>query len=568
MRRRTGLAWTGCLWGLFCAANPLAVTAQVFVPGPSAESGVVTPGTGEGYYGSLGLDASANLKRAYSNYRRLDGLERPGTKPEIQSLSPVAGNPTAALWQGLDHGGSGTLSGYHDPGMFLGNSNARYSYYDQLLYFGATKNGTSSTDPDGGVGGDNLPNGTKVPDSNGRVNWEVSVGFLEDIDSYMDGRPPNSNRMDLWDGVWNTDGVQMRLYFTASNSPELSSSDWFSFQESMGDGKKGLRAQSGIPDTRIRSEVDRDVYPSVRRRVGSAATLGANEGFLAGGSDGRAVHVGVSYLDEMELSWRMEPNDPSSSDPKKAREVRFVAKTGNLEYVSVFDPGAPNAAVVPNPTKDPGITWEKGYFDWRKSTPVFYLGLDKGTDYGKTGATGLMGIYEPGDFNADGKVNATDRGILQANQGMTSSSYSRGDLDQDGDTDGIDLLAWESLGDPASQIDSIRNLSDRVPFVHNMVRTYMGDSNLDGEFNSNDFVMVFQKGQYEDATVGNSRWADGDWSGDYDFNTADFVVAFQDGGFENGPLPALAAVPEPSACCLMFLGWTAWWAQRRPRCAP
>lgn len=536
---------------------------QVFMPGPNAETEVVTPGTGEGFYGTFGLKAATAVTRSYSVYRRLDVPTDPLPDIKVQSLTPVAGNPSAATWNGLSHGGSNAPAEDRDPGMFLGFSKARYSYYDQLIYFGATKNGTSASDPDGGVGGDNLPNGTKIPDSNGRVNWEVSVGFLEDIDSYLDGRPPNSRRMDLWDGGWNTDGVQMRLYFTASNSPELKNSEWFSFQESMGDGKKGLRLQSGDPDSLIGFESDRDVYPSIRRRVGTGTILGPNEGFLAGGLDGRAVPIGVSYDDKMELSWRMELNDPTNSNPIKAREVRMVAKTGNLEYVSVFDPGAPGSSVIPNPTNDPGVRWEKGYFDWRNSTPVFYLGLDNGTDFGTTGASGRMGIFIPGDFNADGKVDAKDQGVLQANMGTKLSTYSRGDLDQDGDTDQIDLLAWQSIDNPAAQIDSIRNLSDRVPFVHNMVRTYMGDSNLDGEFNSNDFVLVFQKGQYEDNLAGNSRWADGDWSGDYEFNTADFVVAFQDGGFENGPIPAFVAIPEPSSCCLLLVGLFAWWGGTR-----
>ncbi len=539
--------------------------AQVFDIGPAAEMGVVTPGTGEGFYGNFGLNAPSNVTQSFGVYRRLDEIDRPGTSQQVHTFTPVTGNASAALWEGLDHGGSGTQSGYHDPGMFLGNDRSRSSYNHQLLYFGPTKNGTGPTDRDGGVGGDNLPNGTTIADSNRRVNWEVAVGFMEDVDSYMGSRPPNSDRMDLWDGPWNTDGVSMRLFFTASNSPQVNTTEWFSFQETNGGTGTGLRLQSGSPDTTISDESDRNVYPSTRRRAGSGTILSPATGFLAGGENGRAVPIGVNYNDRMELTWKMELNDPVSTDPVKAREVRFTAKTGNLEYISVFDPGFAGSNVVPNPTNDPDSPWDGGFFDWRNAKPVFYVGLDDGTDYGASGATGLMGIFIPGDFNADGKVDNSDRSILQANLGSVDSSYSRGDLDQDGDTDQTDLLAWQNVGDFNAQIDAIRDVAERIKFVRNYVPTWMGDSNLDGRFDTNDLVFTFQKGEYEDATVGNSRWADGDWNGDYEFNSNDFIVAFQDGGFERGPVGAIAAVPEPSACLLVLMGLASWLGRHRLR---
>jgi hypothetical protein len=79
-------------------------------------------------------------------------------------------------------------------------------------------------------------------------------------------------------------------------------------------------------------------------------------------------------------------------------------------------------------------------------------------------------------------------------------------------------------------------------------------TNLDGEFSSADFVTVFQIGEYEDVTAGNSGWGEGDWNGDADFNSSDFVAAFQDGGFELGPRAATSAVPEPGSLVLLALG--------------
>ena len=84
--------------------------------------------------------------------------------------------------------------------------------------------------------------------------------------------------------------------------------------------------------------------------------------------------------------------------------------------------------------------------------------------------------------------------------------------------------------------------------------TFFGDSNLDGEFNSADLVVVFQAGEYEDGIAANSTWATGDWNGDTEFNTRDFVFAFPDAGFEAGKRQDAAAVPEPNSLLLLVLG--------------
>lgn len=101
----------------------------------------------------------------------------------------------------------------------------------------------------------------------------------------------------------------------------------------------------------------------------------------------------------------------------------------------------------------------------------------------------------------------------------------------------------------ANDVDMLTG-ADRDNWIVNLMNTYIGDSNLDGEFNSSDFVVVFSAGQYEDGVAGNSGWAEGDWNGDGEFDSSDFVVAFTDGGYEIGPRVA-AAVPEPSSCLLL-----------------
>ncbi len=165
-------------------------------------------------------------------------------------------------------------------------------------------------------------------------------------------------------------------------------------------------------------------------------------------------------------------------------------------------------------------------------------------------AQGLLNLvtvkYEAGgvtgDFNGDGILDATDIDLLSAEVRAASNNPA------------YDLNA-----------DSLVNETDRELWVNDLKRTYFGDADLDGEFNSTDLVSVFQAGEYEDGMPSNSAWATGDWNGDTEFDTADFVTAFQAGGFELGPRPAVAAVPEPAAFALFLAGALAIVGRRRSR---
>jgi hypothetical protein len=142
-----------------------------------------------------------------------------------------------------------------------------------------------------------------------------------------------------------------------------------------------------------------------------------------------------------------------------------------------------------------------------------------------------IGGGTPGDFNGDEQLDAADIDALTA-----------------------EVRAGTNTPTFDVNNDQLVNSADRDVWVRQLRRTYFGDTNLDGEFNSGDFVLVFQNGEYEDATALNSTWGEGDWNGDQDFTSSDFVTAFQDGGFELGPRPALASVPEPAAAYLLLSG--------------
>ena len=102
--------------------------------------------------------------------------------------------------------------------------------------------------------------------------------------------------------------------------------------------------------------------------------------------------------------------------------------------------------------------------------------------------------------------------------------------------------------------DGETNFDDFSELIKNHFKTYLGDSNLDSEFNSSDLTLVFQAGEYEDQVEANSTWSEGDWNGDFDFDSSDLVAAFQDGGYEKGPRAMLVAVPEPTGAMPILLG--------------
>jgi hypothetical protein len=111
------------------------------------------------------------------------------------------------------------------------------------------------------------------------------------------------------------------------------------------------------------------------------------------------------------------------------------------------------------------------------------------------------------DFNADGRLTERDIDLLCA---AMDGPDLRFDLDDDSDID----------------------LDDLDMLVVSAMRSRIGDSNLNGRFDTGDLVLIFQRGEFEDSVVGNSTWADGDWNCDGDFTTADLVFALQRGGLD------------------------------------
>ncbi len=186
------------------------------------------------------------------------------------------------------------------------------------------------------------------------------------------------------------------------------------------------------------------------------------------------------------------------------------------------------------------------------------------------------GIYDATGNQFNGQIDElavwdtalTDAQILAQFEAALGGGGLEGDFDQSGALDGpdIDMLTTQVAGmmNPAEYDlngDSVVDAQDINVWVKDLFHSWIGDANLDGEFNSGDLVAVLATGTYE-ADV-DSVWTSGDFNGDARTNSSDLVAALADGGYELGPRAAVAAVPEPASCVLMIIGLLALARYRR-----
>ncbi|MEZ6119437.1 MAG: hypothetical protein R3C28_23110 [Pirellulaceae bacterium] len=122
-------------------------------------------------------------------------------------------------------------------------------------------------------------------------------------------------------------------------------------------------------------------------------------------------------------------------------------------------------------------------------------------------AADLANVYaiELGDFDGSQTLDVAD--LDQLSQAVRSGEFQSA-FDVDG--------------------NGVLSNSDRLMWINQLARTYIGDSDFDGKFGTSDFVLAFQNDVYEDGIPNNATWLSGDWNGDGDFTTADFVTAFQE----------------------------------------
>ena len=168
-------------------------------------------------------------------------------------------------------------------------------------------------------------------------------------------------------------------------------------------------------------------------------------------------------------------------------------------------------------------------------TRLLELINDVRADRGLSAATRAdlrFGIGTPGEVYITNKQDGIVRRLVALSL--------PGDFNENGmlDIEDINQLVWESASgenNPAFDLnaDDLVDSSDVTIWAKDLTNTWLGDSNLDGEFNSGDLVRVFEAGKYEKDQDAN--WSEGDWTGDHRFGSTDLVAAFRDGGYEQGP---------------------------------
>jgi hypothetical protein len=112
------------------------------------------------------------------------------------------------------------------------------------------------------------------------------------------------------------------------------------------------------------------------------------------------------------------------------------------------------------------------------------------------------------DYHSDGRLDFRDINAFAAAIRSQSAPVSTHDLNGD------------------QQVD----VHDLIVLVNFYLGTFIGDADLDGLFNSADFVFVLTAGKYENGET--FDWREGDWNGDGVFDSNDILFAFQGGGYD------------------------------------
>jgi hypothetical protein len=171
---------------------------------------------------------------------------------------------------------------------------------------------------------------------------------------------------------------------------------------------------------------------------------------------------------------------------------------------------------------------QRSYSGWIDDFGVWDVALSEG-DIAKLFDGTFFGGGVTGDFDNSGVLDAPDIDDL-TKQSAARTNPQPYDLTGDSLVDEQDVKFW----------------------IKDLFNSWVGDANLDQEFNSSDLVSVLASGTYE-AQI-EAVWSTGDFNGDGRANSTDLVAALADGGYEQGKPPAANAVPEPASSLLLLVG--------------
>ena len=286
-------------------------------------------------------------------------------------------------------------------------------------------------------------------------------------------------------------------------------------------------------------------YVQIHNPTGADVSL--NDWRIRGGvefsfEDGTTIAAGETIT-----ILKFDPTDPENINQVNAFKVHYAVADGERllggyagqlsnsdDRITLLRPIAPPAN---QPNESPRVLEDEVLYDdlapWPSQADGTGRALVRVTmnAFGNAASSWVAGDLPaslagelPGDFDGNGVVNQDDINLLFVEIRSQNNNAQ------------FDLTA-----------DGLVNNADRDEMVNTILGTDFGDSNLDGLFNSGDLVIVFQAGEYEDATSGNSLWETGDWDGDGDFGSGDLVLAFQSGAYTTGAV-------DPTSVNLQLVG--------------
>ncbi len=258
-----------------------------------------------------------------------------------------------------------------------------------------------------------------------------------------------------------------------------------------------------------------------------------------GGPSSRWVSLGSGGVIELAFVDNVLTNSRDKKADLYIGEVYGAAERFHL----ALRPSAQSAALLRGKLSADGYI-EIGSFtgEWRNDHFVALIDIDQALPDLNLSFDAVRITDDPDEGKNDVKRSPTVGLDLTSVGALSSSASYRGDLNGDTKLDAADIDALAAAirdgnRDPRFDLnrDGTVDWKDQEYWVHDIKKTYFGDANLDGEFNSRDFVLVFSAGEYEDRVPGNSTWEEGDWNGDGEFSSSDFVTAWQSAGYDAGP---------------------------------
>ncbi len=330
-----------------------------------------------------------------------------------------------------------------------------------------------------------------------------------------------------------------------------SAADWFThpdWQSSRGD----LDAGADIGLIQLHSSVLR-VTPATlyegrneQRQTGTIVGFGATGTGLTGAVKDNSVRragqnvvdvVGRPYFDTDRLL-AVDFDNPSTG-----RDSSFGSRFPiDLEYsAGPGDSGGGLFMEVGNEMQLAGITSFISASD-------FDIDADYGDVSGFTRVSSFTGWIESvagslnvlqGDLNGDDLLTAADINLLTREIGFhtTDDFY---DLNEDGTVD----------------------LTDRRFWVEEIYQTHLGDANLDGIVDGQDF-----DAWHDNLFFFATGWEYGDFNGDGNTDAGDFNIWNDNRGLAGSP-PDFASVPEPAGIWLALYGLACLWRRRPPEGRP